>query len=817
MHPPASWLWRLFLLLSFSVLHSVAHSSGNGSSEEDQSLLWGTYRPNLYFGLRPRLPQSLMSGLMWFGTQDFNQYQKIRHDCSQGDELNSYTWTEHDMRQGGVEVIKDGINNVELKIEWLKVPGGAHGGSWAARISGKPMRRDRPLRVSMIYYFGLEGLGSLDWNSDQNDDGITGPIHMSGTTPDLGDFKIRIEDDSTSQYTTRGGHAADFAPRLGKIHYFGTEMPAGDVWKAKDYLYQHIGRRAQQIVMPYKEDPTLPDPAFVLTMGNVIARDSNFYAVQKTFDGAFSFDVIFDSDSAGTHINAATITSGIESFVSRFDTRFQSLFPTRHEAPQSELEFSKAITSNLMGGIGYFYGTWIKDNALKAEWDQEEDDGDDQAQTIGEPKLQPPAALLTATPSRSFFPRGFYWDEGFHLLLIGAWDNDLSLTILRDWINMIDEDGWVGREQILGEEARSKVPPEFQAQYPSNANPPTLVLAVTAFIERLVKASANAGPSAAELGMDNGQKIFGSKEAHSNSYDTSGKANQHLVDRDTAVTYLRQIYPALRRHYDWFRTTQRGKIKAYARKARSRTEAYRWRGRTKDHVLTSGMDDYPRGTPHAGELHVDLISWMGFFTRTMKSIATFLGETGDETYFTEVETAILGNLEDLHWNAEEEMYCDLGVNDDDESVFVCNKGYLSLFPFLLGLIPSSSPHLGPVLDLLSDPLHLWSPYGLRSLSASHPLFGQGENYWRGPIWIQMNYLALSSLYKVYAAEPGPHQERARKIYDDLRENVVRNVFKEYERTGYVWEQYDPMTGEGKRSHPFTGWTALVTLIISEKY
>jgi len=368
----------------------------------------------------------------------------------------------------------------------------------------------------------------------------------------------------------------------------------------------------------------------------------------------------------------------------------------------------------------------------------------------------------------------------------------------------------VAREQILGEEARSRVPAEFQTQVPTNANPPTLAMAVTAFIHRL-KAKSQ-GLSDQELGMDYG---MGSQAPLTDRVSHPGR--EHIDNPELALEYLTSIYQPLKRHYDWFRRTQRGQIKQYGRKARSRTEAYRWRGRSQQHVLTSGMDDYPRGPPHAGELHLDLISWMAFFSRTMKEIAEFVGEADDAAAFEEIERATIDNIDDLHWSEENQMYCDAGINDEDESYHVCHKGYLSLFPFILGLLPPDSPHLGAILEMVRDPKHLWSPYGLRSLSISHPEFGKGENYWKGPIWIQMNFLALKALYTTYAAVEGPYQQQSQEIYAELRRNVVDNVFKEYQRTGYVWEQYDAVTGEGRRSHPFTGWTSLVTLILSEKY
>lgn len=46
-------------------------------SQTTNETLWGAYRPNLYFGLRPRIPKSLMTGFMWFGTQDYQSAASV--------------------------------------------------------------------------------------------------------------------------------------------------------------------------------------------------------------------------------------------------------------------------------------------------------------------------------------------------------------------------------------------------------------------------------------------------------------------------------------------------------------------------------------------------------------------------------------------------------------------------------------------------------------------------------------------------------------------------------------------------------------------
>lgn len=73
-----SWtaLLAVSLLLVVLVSGDVPPSLLNAvSAASNASLLWGPYRPNLYFGVRPRLPKSLLTGLLWSNVDDYRAFQ----------------------------------------------------------------------------------------------------------------------------------------------------------------------------------------------------------------------------------------------------------------------------------------------------------------------------------------------------------------------------------------------------------------------------------------------------------------------------------------------------------------------------------------------------------------------------------------------------------------------------------------------------------------------------------------------------------------------------------------------------------------------
>ena len=729
-----------FSLCLIELLLVACLALANDPSSANVSLTWGPYRPNLYFGLRPTVAESLSMGLMWSNADDATAVLKsLRHTCEQNEGMASYGWTDYDARLGGRQVINDTENSLDLVIDFVK----ASDASWTARISGS-LRSDAPadLKTSLVFYLGNEDPTSETSCPGYQPDKVR-PIHRAhcvGSSATVPQYDLKI-----------------YYSGQQKVHTKSLNVPPERIWEAKSFFSNLL------------EDEESLDGTIPQGPGH-----GNLHFIQAMLQGPFEAEIEFSSDTVPRHITA--VSHMVDRTLNTFDDRFSAAF--QPQAPFSSVEhrkFSKSLLSNLMGGIGFFHGkskvsTTIKlDTTPPASREVIEEWG--------------PYTLLSSVPSRPFFPRGFLWDEGFHLQVIMDYDIDLAMLIVANWFDLMNDNGWIAREQILGLEARSKVPSEFQTQYQHYANPPILFLVVQAFAQMLDK-----------------------------QHEYKGTASYYLSNESAGHTLLADLYTKLKKHYSWWTTSQASTTESRAKYGERILQGYRWRGKTLSHTLTSGLDDYPRAKSLSDdEMNVDALSWVGVMDSALFTIAAQLGKDAEASQYLQHLEEVKSSIDQLHWSDDEQAYCDATIQDE-KALRICHKGYISLFPFFTGLLATDHSHLPAMLELIKT--NLWSAHGIRSLSPDDEYYGRDENYWRGPVWININYMILQQLQILARGNSSALQRQAGKLYTDLRRVLGHTVFGSWKDTGFVWEQYNPDTGKGQRTQHFTGWTALVVKVLA---
>ena len=262
--------------------------------------------------------------------------------------------------------------------------------------------------------------------------------------------------------------------------------------------------------------------------------------------------------------------------------------------------------------------------------------------------------------------------------------------------------------------------------------------------------------------------------------------------------WLRAVWPAMQR------------IEAYRR--RTQYDAH-WKLWFWDNAMQSGADDSASLTNDPSDrsaiLAVDASVWAMREDEAMASLARRLGDAAHaRRYRDDAETtrsAILASL----WEPKAGVFLN---RRRDTGAWVRALSWSNFVPLAEGLLPQAEGER-MIREHLLNPEEMRSPYGFRSLAANDPAYNNDAiinpySNWRGPIWINANYLDWIALRR-YGFSKDAHW---------LAVTLAGALDRDIARWGSMHEDYNAETGEGLAPTPaqspngvfagFVGWNLL---------
>lgn len=452
-------------------------------------VLWGTYRPGAYLGLRTKEPLdrgSVVAGLMWYKQYDLMMTESIdssiRHMCDNSHKDLVYGYLEHDTVNYGHQVINDGKdrNKFTLQTIFLRPHNDKNTDTlnyhsntdWTTRIIYET--NSSTSSVSLVWYVYIDPgdvdqpLSSKKYSLDvQKSDNKT-IATIFGTTPSLTDFRMSIIPRTSNN-------------NLLNLNQFSVHLNTSisNTWCSNTAQLKHCLAKSMILRRNSLKDPGAGSQIMLMEKNTNLHDDdqhksnnllNNFMAVQITITHnnkkssenqskfkrlSLTFDVAYtQKNKQKSYVFINSVPSLVDNkfdlvhkeYSHRFQKKFEKSFPIKLKEDiiekKSLLTFAKVTFSNMAGSLGYFYGSSLV-----------RDDDDEDIQKKSEVSIEDAvkywtAGLLTAVPSRSQFPRGFLWDDGFHGLMLGSYDIELQLNILGHWMDLLNHQGWIPREQV---------------------------------------------------------------------------------------------------------------------------------------------------------------------------------------------------------------------------------------------------------------------------------------------------------------------------------------------------------------------------------
>ena len=187
----------------------------------------------------------------------------------------------------------------------------------------------------------------------------------------------------------------------------------------------------------------------------------------------------------------------------------------------------------------------------------------------------------------------------------------------------------------------------------------------------------------------------------------------------------------------------------------------------------SGMDNSPRFDTENDLYAIDFCCYMANEVRFMKRIADELSDKESSDFFGSWYEKIKADINNTLWCEEDGFYYDFDITDNCFSKVQSVSSFLPLFAGVC-----SKEQCEKLISHLTNPSEFGTEFPIPTISKKDKTFG--SDLWRGPVWINYNYMISAGL------DEYGHSD----LSSQISHKTLEIINEWYNRTGTVYEFYD---------------------------
>ena len=206
------------------------------------------------------------------------------------------------------------------------------------------------------------------------------------------------------------------------------------------------------------------------------------------------------------------------------------------------------------------------------------------------------------------------------------------------------------------------------------------------------------------------------------------------------------------------------------------------------HPYSSGLDDSPLWDDGMPVESPDLNTYLYLQQESLAKIARVIGKQEDVELWEGRAEAMARRLVEHGWDGENGFFW---ARRNGSRVNV--RTPFSLFPLITGQL--SKEISDRLVAHLTDERQFWTRYPIPTVAMDDSKYTPGK-MWRGPTWVNVNYLLIEGLH--------------RSGYEELARELRRRTLDLISSRNDIYEYYDPVSGENPpTAASMFGWSSAV--------